>query len=127
MTVQVIQNFLSLPAVIIIIAGLFTVIILRLQKTDLQGLVMAANQVSSQPFALIVLTMGFWMLVECKKWSIDTTIAGGVIGVASNMLQSQLKDAHGTAILTDPDTTSTTTVSTTSAPKPPAPEPPLVP
>ena len=42
----------------------------------------------TQVVALIVLVIGCIMLVVCKKNAIDTTVAGGIIGVASNMLTS---------------------------------------
>ena len=89
------MEFLNQPIVVLFVAASFILIVLRTQKIDLPTLVVAINSISSQPFALLVLMLGFWMLVECKKFGIDTTIAGGVIGVASNMLQSQIKDAAG--------------------------------
>jgi hypothetical protein len=47
------------------------------------------NKITNKPWAVLILLIGFAMLVSCKKWGIDTTIAGGVIGVASNMLTSK--------------------------------------
>jgi hypothetical protein len=84
---------LNSPVMILILAVLFLLAFLRGSKLDFPSFIVAINSISTQPFALSVLVIGFWMLVECKKFGIDTTIAGGVIGVASNMLQSQLKDA----------------------------------
>lgn len=49
----------------------------------------AINALANKPWAIIVLSIGCGMLVCCKKWGIDTTIAGGIIGVASNMLMSK--------------------------------------
>jgi hypothetical protein len=49
----------------------------------------AINALANKPWAIIVLMIGCAMLVFCKKWAIDTTIAGGIIGVASNMLMSK--------------------------------------
>lgn len=49
----------------------------------------AINTLANKPWAIIVLSIGCGMLVCCKKWGIDTTIAGGIIGVASNMLMSK--------------------------------------
>lgn len=49
----------------------------------------AINSLANKPWAIIVLCIGCAMLVCCKKWGIDTTIAGGIIGVASNMLMSK--------------------------------------
>jgi hypothetical protein len=65
------------------------------------------------------------MLIECKKWSIDTTIAGGVIGVASNMLQSQIKDAAGQPLHVVPSGPPQKAVATLvpDAPAPPVPDP----
>jgi hypothetical protein len=57
------------------------------------GLVTAVNTITNKPWAILVLLIGFAMLVSCKKWGIDTTIAGGVIGVASNMLTSKPEPA----------------------------------
>lgn len=88
-----INKFINQPVVIFFIAAVFMLLVLKFQNIDIHGFILAVNSISSQPFALVVLMLGFWMLIECKKWSIDTTIAGGVIGVASNMLQSQIKDA----------------------------------
>lgn len=60
------------------------------KPTHLQNFVDAINSIADKPWALLVMCLGFAMLVSCKKWGIDTTIAGGVIGVASNMLQNQV-------------------------------------
>lgn len=46
----------------------------------------ALNSINSQIIALTVLLIGCTMVVVCKRNGIDPTIAGGVIGVASNML-----------------------------------------
>jgi hypothetical protein len=75
------------------------------------GTVSAINALDTQFWAIIVLCIGCAMLIGTKHWGIDTTVAGGVIGVASNMLTGQIKKA-----LTPP---------TTPAPEPaPAPVPP---
>ncbi len=84
---------LNSPLVIMIVALLALMLFLRGTRLDVPTLVVSLNSIGSQPFALLVLAIGFWMLVECKKWGIDTTIAGGVIGCGVNMLQAQLKDA----------------------------------
>lgn len=52
-------------------------------------IIAAINSITNKPWAVLILLIGFAMLVSCKKWGIDTTIAGGVIGVASNMLTSK--------------------------------------
>ena len=52
-------------------------------------IILALNAIANKPWAVLILLIGFAMLVSCKRWGIDTTIAGGVIGVASNMLTSK--------------------------------------
>lgn len=77
----------------------------------------AINTLANKPWAIIVLSIGCGMLVCCKKWGIDTTIAGGIIGVASNMLMSKPEPPDlppGTAIH------STQQVDTPAIPKPQA-------
>ena len=91
--IELMNELFSHPLFVLIMIFLFFLVALRRMKLDFPAFVIAVNQINSQPFALLVLIIGFWMLVECKKFNIDTTIAGGVIGVASNMLQSQIKDA----------------------------------
>jgi hypothetical protein len=86
-------ELLNSPLLVIVALLIFFLVFLRRTHLDFPAFVTAVNNISSQPFALLVLVIGFWMLVECKKFGIDTTIAGGVIGVASNMLQAQLKEA----------------------------------
>lgn len=49
----------------------------------------ALNALQNRPYAVVILLIGFGMLISCKKWGIDTTIAGGVIGVAANMLMNK--------------------------------------
>lgn len=56
--------------------------------------VTALNAIASSPLAIVVLTIGCVMLILCKKWGIDTTIAGGIIGVAGNMLTTNVTKAH---------------------------------
>ncbi len=92
-TINLLNDLLNRPAALILILCVLFLLFVRHLNLDFPAFVLAMNSVSSQPFALLVLAIGFWMLVECKKFGIDTTIAGGVIGVASNMLQAQLKDA----------------------------------
>lgn len=64
------------------------------KPTRLQNFITSINNIADKPWAFLILVTGFSMLICCKKWNIDTTIAGGVIGVASNMLQNQVKDSH---------------------------------
>ena len=53
------------------------------------------NHVADQWMAIVVIVVGCVMLVMCKEYGLDSTIAGGIIGVGSNMLQNKLKDAGG--------------------------------
>jgi hypothetical protein len=87
------NDLLTRPMALVILLSIFFLFFLKSLKLDFPSFIAAVNNVGSQPFALAVMIIGFWMLVECKKFGIDTTIAGGVIGVASNMLQAQIKDA----------------------------------
>ena len=87
-------SLMSHPAAILFVISGFFLVYMKYMGTTLGEFVATLNVVGTQPFALIVLVIGFWMLVVCKSTGIDTTIAGGVIGVASNMLQSQLKEAN---------------------------------
>lgn len=114
--IELLNDLLNHPLAILILLFLFFMVALKRLNLDFPAFVVAVNNVNSQPFALLVLIIGFWMLVECKKFGIDTTIAGGVIGVASNMLQSQIKDA------THPPGSVVKTLSEVNTP----PDPPLV-
>lgn len=55
--------------------------------------VTTVNAVSPQPWGIAIVMLGFGMLISCKKWGIDTTIAGGVIGAGVNMLTGKHNDA----------------------------------
>ncbi len=55
----------------------------------------ALNHLADQWMAIVVIVVGCVMLVMCKQYGLDSTIAGGIIGVGSNMLQNKLKDAGG--------------------------------
>jgi hypothetical protein len=57
------------------------------------GTVNAINSIDTQCWAIVVLIIGCTMLAFCKHWNIDTTVAGGILGVASNMLTGQIKKA----------------------------------
>lgn len=113
-------EMLNSPLLVIAVLLVLFLLFLRRTHLDFPAFVTAVNNISSQPFALVVLVIGFWMLVECKKFGIDTTIAGGVIGVASNMLQAQIKDAAhppGSVVKQTVETTTATppTVDVTAA------------
>lgn len=90
---ETVTAFLNSPVIVILLVGAFFLLALRGLKLDFPTFIVSINSIGSQPFALIVMIIGFWMLVQSKKAGIDTTIAGAVIGVASNMLQAQIKDA----------------------------------
>jgi hypothetical protein len=60
----------------------------------MQKFVTALNAISSQPWAICILLIGCGMLIACKKWGVDTTIAGGIIGIAGNMLTSTVSKTH---------------------------------
>lgn len=91
--INLVNDLMNRPVALLLLLAILLLVFLKRMHIDFPAFVVAVNNINSQPFALFVLAMGFWMLVECKKFGIDTTIAGGVIGVASNMLQSQIKDA----------------------------------
>lgn len=90
---QFIAGILNHPAQVLFACVIMGLFFLRFAGLSYADFIRTTNTIGTQPFALIVLIIGFWMLVCCKVYGIDTTIAGGVIGVASNMLQSQIKDA----------------------------------
>lgn len=52
----------------------------------MQSFIDSLNSVNSQIIAILVLIIGCIMIIECKRNGIDPTIAGGIVGVASNML-----------------------------------------
>jgi len=87
-----INSLFNQPVALMVLLAIWWALFAKKNNLSLPEIIASLNSISSQPFALMVLVIGFWMLVECKKRGIDTTIAGGVIGVASNMLQSQIKD-----------------------------------
>lgn len=72
-----------------------TLVVFR-TKGDLPTFIAALNSIGSQTVALIVLVVGCVMLVVCKLYGLDSTIAGGIIGVASNMLTNIFKESHTT-------------------------------
>lgn len=82
----------------------------------------AINTLANKPWAIIVLVIGCTMLIFCKKWAIDTTIAGGIIGAATNMLMSKPEPPDlppGTAIHSTQQVDTPATLPPTSpAPKP---------
>lgn len=93
---------------------LLTILIWR-SKADLTTFIAALNSVGEQPTAIVVILIGCTMLVMCKEYGLDSTIAGGIIGVGSNMLQNKFK----AAVVSDPNSDTTSTVTTTSTPKVP--------
>lgn len=77
-----------------VLAMLLIFILIFTKRIDFQGFIATVNSVGSQPTAITVLFVGCIMLVECKKNGIDPTIAGGIIGVASNMLTNMFVKSH---------------------------------
>ena len=82
-------------------------------KGDLPAFIDAINHLGDQWMAIIVISVGCIMLVMCKEFGLDSTIAGGIIGVGSNMLQNRIKDQANSQ--------STTEIKTVSSTIPPAP------
>ena|SRR5271155_4468935 len=78
----------------------------------LLGIVTAINTLETQFWAIIVLAIGCAMLIGTKHFGIDTTVAGGVIGVASNMLTGQIKKAVSAVL--HPDGTKVETMQETA-------------
>lgn len=112
--------------------GIFAWVCIR-TKPDLPTFIGAINSVGSSPTAITVMMIGCVMLVMCKQYGLDSTIAGGIIGVASNRLTTQFSKSHtdttGNNITSDttnvpPITTTSTTaatnqVGTSNEPTPP--------
>lgn len=90
---------------------LFVITLFRSPKMSIPETITALNSVGSQPTALLVLVIGCMMLIECKLYGLDATIAGGIIGVASNMLTNMFAKSH-----TDSTGKTTVDVGTTPAP-----------
>lgn len=80
----------------------------------LLGITTAINALETQFWAIIVLIIGCGMLIGTKHFGIDTTVAGGVIGVASNMLTGQIKKAVSDVTNTNTSETKTATAATAS-------------
>lgn len=93
----------------------FLVQIIR-NNMSLADTISAFNSVGSQPTALIVLSIGCYMLIMCKEHGLDPTVAGGIIGVSSNMLTNQFVKQHNE---TNSDG-ATRTVTETGSPSTPA-------
>lgn len=56
---------------------------------DLPTLVKSLNTLGAQPTGITVLTIGCVMLVLCKQYGLDPTIAGGIIGCGTTTLLNQ--------------------------------------
>jgi len=73
--------------------------------------VLAINALTTQVWAILVLIIGCSMIVYTKKYGIDTTIAGGIVGVAANMLTTGSRtNTRTTDTKVPPNETTTTTV-----------------
>lgn len=90
---HVVLEVMNHPAAVLFLFVCFSLFFLKYTGMTYLEFVQTSNIIGTQLFAVVILVIGFWMLVVCHYSGIDTTIAGGVIGVASNMLQAQLKDA----------------------------------
>lgn len=86
---------------------IMTVLVWR-TKGDLPAFIDAINHLGDQWMAIIVISVGCLMLVMCKEFGLDSTIAGGIIGVGSNMLQNRIKDQANSQNTTQITTTSST-------------------
>lgn len=92
--------------VVHMIFRLFLIICVAWAARDVSRFVAALNAIGPQPTALMVLGTGFLMLVVSKWYGIDTSVAGGVIGAAINMLTGQpKKDDHSTTAVVVPTPT----------------------
>ena len=76
-----------------IVFGIFAYITIR-TKPDLPTFIGAINSVGAQPTGITVLLIGCVMLVLCKTYSLDSTIAGGIVGCGINMLTNQFSKTH---------------------------------
>jgi hypothetical protein len=65
-------------------------IVLR-TKADFNSFIEGLNRLEEQPTAILVLLIGCAMLCVSKKFNLDSTVAGTIIGVGSNMLQNKFK------------------------------------
>jgi ABC-type uncharacterized transport system permease subunit len=95
----------ALYPILIAIAAFVAFELVRRSDKQIQSIVSALNSVGSQPTAIAVLLIGCVMIVVCKRNGIDPTIAGGIIGVASNMLTSMFSKQHTTINSQETETT----------------------
>lgn len=68
--------------------ALFCYLVIR-TKSDLPTFITSLNSVGAQPVGMSVLCVGCVMLVLCKQYDLDSTIAGGIVGCGINMLTNQ--------------------------------------
>ena len=87
--------------ILAVYATAVTVVAVRQTNGALMRLVMAFNALGSQPIAIMVLIIGCTMIIACRVYGVDTTIAGGVIGCAVNMLTSQVNRVNRTEVSPD--------------------------
>jgi hypothetical protein len=93
-----------------IFIGLFAYLVIR-TKADLPTFITSLNSFGAQPVGIAVLSIGCVMLILCKQYDLDSTIAGGIVGCGINMLTNQFSKHPPT----NPDDIST--VAKDSAPK----------
>lgn len=87
------MHYTAFQISLFIVLVIFAIMIFR-GKTDLPQFISSINSVGSQPTAITVLIIGCVMLVMCKIYGLDSTIAGGIIGVSSNMLTNMFVKSH---------------------------------
>lgn len=122
MSAQSIQGIVdALTKPVEFVAAIF--LIVYFTRTLTAELVSNLNAVSAQILSFFVILMGFAMLISCKKYQIDTTIAGGVIGCGVNMLQNKVPGD----LTPGSKSTQTTTVQTVIPPDPAPDNPPTPP
>ena len=96
-----------------VLFGVFAYIAIR-TKPDLPMFIESMNSVGAQPTGVFVLVVGCVMLVVCKTYALDSTIAGGIVGCGINMLTNQFTKQH-----TDSAGNTTTDTTIPSTPTPP--------
>ena len=84
-----IPALLEHPAAILFVSSVVCLFLLKFLGLSYQDFILTTNTVDVQNRAIMVLVVGFWMLIDCKTYGIDTTVAGGVIGCGINMLTGQ--------------------------------------
>ncbi len=71
-----------------VFVALFVFLVIK-TKADLPTFITSLNSIGAQATGLTVLVVGCVMLVLCKQYDLDSTIAGGIVGCGINMLTNQ--------------------------------------